>query len=240
MKNKYSPWLLAFSAVALLELFAELTLNDRLVWLTKPLLMPFLAIWLFRETRGKRRFLHHSVLAGLLFATLGDILLLFSGGEFGALFFLLGLGAFLCTHLCYQGGFLSAVSWNKGLLYRQPLFILPFALFLGSFLTWLWPGIPTGMRWPVAAYGLAITCMALSVLNLYRRVPGPVFTMLLCGALLFMLSDCLIAVHKFGQALAGSRILIMLTYIVGQWLLVRGVVAGAAFSKDGDPAPRPV
>jgi len=225
MNIKISPWLTAYFLIALVEIGAEITATEWLVWCTKPLLMPLLALWLYLETKGRSRFLYQAMLTGLGFSLLGDVFLMFSGSRYGQLFFLMGLGAFLCTHLFYMGGFFKETNLKNGLLRKQPLLIAPFALFLLFFMNWLWPDIPAGMKLPVAAYGVAISVMALSVVNSRNHFPGPIFTQLLAGALLFMLSDCLIAANKFGHPFPGARISIMATYIAGQLLLVRGVIA---------------
>lgn len=222
MERKSFIWLGVFMLLAVLELLGEILGERNMVLYTKPLLMPVLVIWLLQRTFGVRRFLRHTVQAGLLFAMLGDIFLMFAEGAYGDLFFIVGLGAFLCTHLCYIGGFLSEVNLNKGYLREQTLWVLPFVLFLLGFLYWLWPNIPEGMQQPVAVYAFVITAMALSVLNMRGRISNDLFTGLLTGALLFMLSDCLIAILKFGHPFPGARVAIMVSYILGQWLIVRG------------------
>lgn len=223
MERNTLVWLGVFAALALLEMSGEALQNSTLIFMSKPLLMPLLIVWLIRRTPGVQRFFRNTFIAGLISATAGDILLMFTGGEYDALFFLLGLGAFLGTHLCYLGGFFSEVSLKNGYLARQPLWIVPFALFLAGFLYWLWPDVPEGLRQPVALYAVVISTMVLSVVNMYGRLWPEVFHGLLFGALLFLLSDCLIALHKFGHPFPGSRVAIMATYLTGQWLIVRGV-----------------
>lgn len=218
MKN---IWLPVFIAVSLLNLVGVATGNDTIVFFSKPLLMPSLALWLAAETRGgPPRFLKRMVFAGLTFATLGDVLMMFSEQQ---LFFMLGLIAFLFTHLSYIGGFSSIRNLDKGALRAQPLWLLPFLVFLTGLLWWLWPGIPAAMQIPVAIYACVITAMALSVANLAGHVPAVLLRNMLTGAILFMLSDTLIAVHRFGNALPSPGVSIMLTYLVGQFLIVRGV-----------------
>jgi len=223
MERKTSLWLGAFVLLALLELAGEALDNRLLILYSKPLLMPVLALWFVRRTPGIRRFLRYTVLAGLLFATLGDIFMMFAGGEYDALFFLLGLGAFLVTQACYVGGFLSEVNLRNGYLRKQPYWAAPFVLFLLSFLAWLWPGIPEGLQLPVAVYGTIITAMALGAMNWRGFVHPAIFIPLMAGALLFMVSDCLIAVARFGHPFSGSRVAVMATYLAGQWLIVRAV-----------------
>ncbi len=209
--------------LAFTEITAEALDYRTLILFAKPLLMPVLALWLIWRTPGIRRFFRQTFLAGLVFATLGDVLMMFSGGQYNTLFFLLGLGAFLGTHICYLGGFLSEVNWRNGYLRKMPVWIVPFLLFVLALLYWLWPGIPVGMRLPVAVYALVISAMALSALNLRGIVTARMLASVLAGALLFMCSDTLIAVMKFGHPFPGARLTIMSTYLIGQWLIIRGV-----------------
>jgi len=223
MERNTTLWIGAYALLAVLELTGEFLDNRSLILYTKPFLMPVLAIWMVRRTPGIRRFLRQTVLAGLLFATLGDVFLMFAGGEYDALFFLLGLGAFLTTQACYLGGYLSEVNLRTGYLRKQPWLVAVFVLFLSGFLVWLWSGIPEGLRLPVAVYGTIITAMALGALNWRGQVQPGIFVSLIAGALLFMLSDCLIAAARFGHPFAVSRIAVMATYLLGQWLIVRAV-----------------
>lgn len=222
MEKNSLVWLGLFISVAIAELSAEAIGSSTLVFCTKPLLMPVLAMWLARNTPGIRRFLRNTLFAGLIFSTAGDVLMMLATGDYATIFFLMGVGAFLCTHLCYIGGFISEVRLERGFLSRRPLGILPFLLFLVGFLYWLWPGIPEGMQLPVAVYAAVLSAMTLSVLNMRQHVAQDVLQPMLAGALLFMLSDCLIAVLKFGQHFPAGHIAVMVTYILGQWLIIRG------------------
>jgi uncharacterized membrane protein YhhN len=186
--------------------------------------MPLLAVWFYYQTIGHHPFLRKAILSGLGFATLGDLLLMFTGRAGGEVFFLGGLVAFLMTHLFYIGGFFSHKSFRSGIVGRNPLWILPFLIYLAGFLWWLWPGLSGLMHWPVAIYAGVIMVMALSVLNTWGYEPAGIFRWLMAGAILFVLSDSLLAVSKFHEPFAGDRVLIMATYIVGQWMLVKGTV----------------
>lgn len=222
MERQGILWLGAFALLAVVELTGEVLDHRTLILFSKPLLMPLLIAWFVHRTPGVRRLFKGSVIFGLVFATLGDIFLMFAGGEYDAFFFLLGLGAFLITQACYLGAFLSEVNLRNGYLRKQPYWSAPFLLFLLSLLAWLWPGIPEGLRQPVAVYGTVITAMTLGALNLRGQVHRDVFQSILVGALLFLLSDTLIAASRFGHPFPGSRVAIMATYILGQWLIVRG------------------
>jgi uncharacterized membrane protein YhhN len=217
---KKSP-LIVFCVLALLHLLGVFLVNETLMFSTKPLLMPSLAVWLIFGTSGgdKYSYLRRMVLGALLFSTLGDMLLMFSGG----IFFLLGLGAFLLAHVCYVAAFLSISSVQNGFLRQNLWWVIPFLVFPILLLSFLWEGIPIAMRLPVSVYAGVISLMALSVVNLKGNLATATFWTLLAGAVWFLISDSLIAIGKFGQAFEGVRLAVMGTYILGQYLLVRGV-----------------
>lgn len=218
MKNS---WLAPFVLASLVQIIGLLSGNETLSSISKPLLMPFLALWLLQETPGLSVPLKKAWLLGLLFSTLGDILLMSQG----SLFFLLGLSAFLLAHLAYIGALIYGLPKRRGLLVKNPVWLLPFLLYPLLLLNWLWLEIPAEMRIPVAVYAVVITVMATSVANLHGCIPRQTFWVMMIGALLFVLSDSLIAINKFGYPFSGARLAVMTTYIAGQWLLVKGVRA---------------
>ena len=233
--NPSRLFLIAFAMDALALMTGEVLFNKTLILCTKPLLMPLLGAWLWSVTRNNLQTgLRPAWLAGLAFSTLGDTLLMFTGKSSGGQFFLMGLGAFLLAHGCYIIGLRSLMRRREGYVRKNPWTILPFALYLFGLLAWIWPDVPVAMRGPVVVYAIVITAMALSVVDvLYGYVAASVFTAMMAGAGLFVLSDSLIAVSKFGHPFAGSRVAIMATYIVGQWLLAKGVTNMiSAGSKD--------
>ena len=219
MKN---IWKSIFIIVSVIQLAALIFHLPTLVFATKPLLMPALAAWLLSETKPGR-FLRGAWLTGLAFSTMGDILLMIKAEGKGEIFFILGLGAFLLAHVFYIGGLMFLLKGKSGFLRQNPLWAIPFVLYVLALLGWLWPGIPEGLHLPVVAYGMVITTMALSVMQLRTHIPPAVFTIMMLGAVMFVLSDSLLAIGKFGQINTGS-ISIMTTYIIGQALLAQGVM----------------
>ena len=88
--------------------------------------------------------------------------------------------------------------------------------FLGL-IGWCLPGAGA-LAPPVIGYGAALTTMAL-------LAPGVSTTAGLGGAI-FMVSDGLIALHAFaGVTLPAHDFWVMLTYLVGQGLIVAAVIA---------------
>ena len=94
----------------------------------------------------------------------------------------------------------------------------------------LWPGLGP-MKVPVIVYTIVILAMALSAL--YRNAEGA--SLVLIGAILFVSSDSLLALNKFGEPFPGARFWTMSTYILAQFLITTGMIN--YFNKtDEEPA----
>jgi uncharacterized membrane protein YhhN len=227
MLKRTDWWQTAFWIVAAVEILGEITHFREVVYASKPLMMPLLALWFARETADENfhKKARTFIIVGLLLSALGDTLLMLDRDFEGANFFLFGLASFLCAHICYATAFFSMASIRSGFLSRKLLFVLPFVAYLGLFLNLLWPGIPEGMKAPVAVYGFVISIMALAAVNLRDDVPTRGYRTVVAGALLFLLSDSLIGIARFVQPFPFAGIAIMVTYILGQYGIARGVKA---------------
>jgi uncharacterized membrane protein YhhN len=203
------------------------------IFLTKPLLLTTLSLWFYLSIKDRFDAFSRWMLAGFVFSIGGDTLLMFVEGG-GEHFFLLGLGSFLAAHLCYISAFLKYPGWKDGRVNRKPLLLLPLLIFLVVFSWFLWNDLPAAFKVPVLVYSSVITGMATAAMNMGGRVSAKVARLLLAGALLFVLSDSLIALNKFkGEMLVipQVRVLIMATYLAGQFLLAKGGVAAHEGAK---------
>jgi uncharacterized membrane protein YhhN len=59
-------------------------------------------------------------------------------------------------------------------------------------------------------------------MNRYGKVSAPSYVWILMGAVLFVASDSILAINKFHHSIEYSRYLIMLTYMLAQYSIVRG------------------
>lgn len=220
--------LLFFLLLSLGNIYGEYSRSEVLIFATKPLLLTMLSLWFYLEMRPLREQFPRFVLAGLIFSIGGDVLLmLVENGPKDDNFFILGLGSFLLAQLSYMIGFFSYPGARQGLIARSPWRAWPFALYLAGILGALWPGIPEPMRAPVAVYACAIVGMAVAAFNLRGRLSREVFLGLMAGILLFILSDSLIALNKFRTdaiTIPYARLLVMSTYLLGQYLIARNAV----------------
>ncbi|MFI6340035.1 lysoplasmalogenase [Streptomyces sp. NPDC050535] len=193
--------LVSFGAAAAVDLVSVAAGFDPGHTLAKPLLMPLLAAHV--AACGGPRLL----VAALLFGWGGDTLLLSDADPA----FLAGMASFAAGHACYLALFARAPRA------RGTWLVAAYAVALIATVALLWPGLPAGLRVPVAGYSLLLTAMAYGATRL-----GPVGGL---GGALFMLSDTLIAtgVADWPQ-LPRPDFWIMLTYIAAQFLLVKGVL----------------
>ena len=161
------------------------------------------------------------LMIGMVFAIVGDSCLMIREVDL----FAAGLGAFLIMQLCYSRAFwLSGVSLTA----RRAVWLTAaaFAVYDGIYLTLLRPVFVqnpalTGLWWPVVGY---MVCLSLMGTLAIRRGKTPGYGWVAAGALLFILSDSLIAIDKFLTPIAGATWLIMSTYAATQYLIVLGMI----------------
>ena len=219
MNNKTILFL--FIIDALLNIVAVLIGSDLLNYITKPLLMVLLGWYLSVSVR--RTPFMKLMLLGLLFSIGGDTALMFQGK---ATYFIVGLISFLIAHVYYIIGMHRFQNFKSGLLFRNWLLGLPLVIYGLGLVCLLWSGLGD-MKIPVVVYSTVIMLMGLSAVNMFGRTNKKAAQLLFFGALLFILSDSVIAITKFGSEILEipfSSLVIMMTYITGQYLIVKGVI----------------
>ena len=207
-------YFLALSAIHL----TLIQLNPSLTIFTKPLLIPALLWYYIKSEKDPKRLL---VLA-LIACWAGDCLLMFT--ERNANFFLTGLGAFLLGHVLYIFSFRSLSLPRKkpmsNLVYS--LCIIP-VLFAGWLVSSLWDGLGD-FRIPVLCYAAVIVTMFTNAVFRIHRTAEKSFMIVTAGALLFMVSDSILAYNMFGSPVPFSGLFIMSTYLSAQLLIVKGLL----------------
>lgn len=188
--------------------------------ISKGLLMPILITMVI--LKGKECKARFFLIAALACSWAGDLLLL--GDEDS--FFLGGLSAFLVAHIFYIITFRKAREDNHEIpaTSKLPLFYFLFLAIAASIFLSL-RNFLGEMELPVLLYTLVIMVMALQALNRSRKTSGKSFRMVFLGALIFMLSDTLLAWNMFRDELEFGRYLIIGTYALAQWLIVEGILA---------------
>ena len=161
---------------------------------------------------------------GLLLSAGGDVLLDLQDAN--ADLFPLGLGCFLLAHIAYI--FWMRRAFNS--LGHSLLFGLAFTLLPIVMLRVLWFGLPADLRVPVGVYATVIALMG------YQAATAHAPPELLRGALIFLLSDTILAVNEFGprelRTPSVAKLLVMITYYAAQSMLARaGHIAASQISQ---------
>jgi uncharacterized membrane protein YhhN len=208
-----------FITIVIADLVAVSMASKPLEYVFKPAIMLGLGIYFYQQTAGttdtKQR---NRVLLGVFFSFLGDVFLMVSGG------FIFGLAAFLIAHIFYISAFYLN---NDGFITQKKDRWAAIAGILAYgvvFLSSVLPKVDSALVIPVAAYGLTILTMLLMALNRWKSVSQETFQWVLLGAILFVISDSVLAINKFVQPVPMSGIAIMLTYAAGQFFIVNGVL----------------
>ena len=215
MKRIVFILLFIYGIIAATDIFFTISGNDLLRHFTKPLLMPLLILSVFSET-GLRSANTKIFAAALLFSWLGDIALL------GEAYFILGLVAFLIAHICYLV-FMLKIKGAKGLLQFQPLFGLPVLIYL-VILLFVLNDYLDQLKIPVFIYGIIICSVWLYSLNLFWKTDKKIAALFCFGSSQFVMSDSLLAIHKFIYPFEILPPLVMLTYCSTQFLLTLGAM----------------
>lgn len=216
MKNNlFLKIYIGLSIIYLLILFFG---YENLDFYLKPVLIPLLGLGVYFHSKFPSK---NILLGALLFSWIGDVVLLFEG--IGEIYFILGLVAFLISHIIYCVVFnkqIKTIRINKAFLFSGSIVIL---IYLIGMLSALLPTLGD-LKIPVIVYASVISLMlffAFSGLLTWEK-PGNQFVFI--GAVVFILSDSILAVDKFYNPIQKSSVFIMSTYLVAQYLIVTGIL----------------
>ena len=192
-----------------------------LEYIIKPWLLIWIAVYYYVNSRKSRKDLF--VYMAFIFSWIGDMFLMLAHKN--GMYFYIGVGAFFFAQLSYIKVFAGSIkSNNKGFLMKQPAWLLPFALYLGSILYLIIGGMKGVMIPVIIIYSLSLISMSVLALNRKSLVNEKSFLTVFTGSVLFVLSDSMIAIGKFYSDFSQSSFLIMLTYFSAQYLIMLGLI----------------
>lgn len=180
----------------------------------KALIIPWLIIIFILNLKPLANRLNILMLAGLLFSWAGDIVLQFS--------FVPGLAFFLMAHVMYLSAFFLTPGGN--IIFTSRFYLLIPILLFGAVLVYYLYGDLGDMRLPVMIYAIVILTMLTGAINRLLKVNRISYSLVLAGAILFVLSDSAIAVNKFSWDFNYSGVVIMSTYLAAQYLITLGYI----------------
>jgi uncharacterized membrane protein YhhN len=215
MKN--TLLLKSYIALSVIYLLIILLGHESIAWYIKPFLIPFLLLGVyFHSDFPSKKFL----LTALTFSWFGDIILLFADRD--EMYFIIGLIAFLLSHITYILLFNKQIkpknTKNKAVFWMGVTAII---MYLIVMIAMLLPSLGD-LTIPVFVYALVISTMLLFAFKGFLIWKTPANWYILTGAVIFVSSDSILAFNKFYKPLVLSSFLIMLTYLVAQYLIVSG------------------
>lgn len=152
------------------------------------------------------------LMVALALSALGDFFLALKDQE---RFFVPGLGAFLAAHVAYLIAFLPRVSAPGAV--ALVVIALAFAA-AATLILRLAPKLGS-LRIPVFAYFTVIMAMVAAALSIREAA-----SILGAGAVIFALSDSLIAVRKFKGPIPYNNEAVWITYIAAQFMISAGLL----------------
>lgn len=217
MKNKlYLSIYLVISAIYLLITAFN---QEEMVRVVKPFLLPILLVAVYHtENFSTKKIL----LTALTFSWIGDVILLFA--DRGEIYFILGLVAFLLSHIFY------IVLFNKQTISKTISNKLSFGagiglivIYFSMMITTLGPKLGS-LTVPVVIYAIVISTMLYFALKGSFQWEAIPYHSVLIGAVLFISSDSILAFNKFYKPIPAASLLIMVTYLLAQYGIVKGIL----------------
>ena len=153
------------------------------------------------------------ILLGLLFSLLGDVFLIYPKQHFTK-----GLIAFLIGHIFYIVAFIVSTGFHYTEWIYIPIVVVGI-IYLKNILPY------SGKKTiPIIIYIFIIAIMgwlALERLNSLQTIGALLSAM---GAVLFMISDSILALNKFRKQFQSAELIILSTYYTAQWLLALSAI----------------
>jgi uncharacterized membrane protein YhhN len=209
---------------------ANIVLSDANVrvgdWITKPLLMPTLAVFVVLTARALGATGLRAPLVGILFGGAGDAALIGHGT-----WFQVGMGCFAVGHI----GYLVSAFQRGARRRRDVRFVAAYAVVWIGLVLATWNGLGA-LRIPVVIYGALLMTMAMFTSTLGRWTA--------IGAALFVVSDGTLALDIAKvSAIPHLWFVIMPTYVLAQlflafrWSGLAVTAVTAAPATEPTPAP---
>ena len=188
---------------------------------TKPGTLISLIIWSFQISHWQGKIIWFGL--ALVFSLAGDIFLMLPPR-----FFLAGLAAFLSAHVLYIVGLNPVLpALNLPILLTALIILIYDFFWIRKFYSRLKKKAYSRLfRIPTVIYSLVISLMLFSaIITLFRPDwTHPAAYLAASGGALFICSDTILAYNRFFYEIKKGNFWIMLTYHLGQILLVSGAI----------------
>ncbi len=153
------------------------------------------------------------IVTGLIFSLIGDIFLIFPEKHFKN-----GLIVFLVGHICYITAFVISTGFHLTYWLFIPVVIV------GSIYLQLILPYSGKMKLPIIIYITMVMIMVWMAVERFHSDPTLRTILPTIGAILFMISDAVLALNKFRKPFYYAELIILTTYFTAQWFLAVSVI----------------
>jgi uncharacterized membrane protein YhhN len=212
MKRAHIILTLLAAGSAILFIWAEYNGSPVQIYIFKPLTMVFIILIAVLKTKTSPAFYAFAIIVGLVCSMAGDIFLMLPSDQF-----ILGLVSFLIAHLFY----ISAFTYRSKIRHA-PWALIPFVIYGILIYVILFPYLGA-MKLPVAAYIVVILVMGWRAWERWSQTAEKSALLAFIGAVLFIISDSVLALNRFREPFAVARALNLSTYFAAQWLIASSI-----------------
>lgn len=205
--------LFTFILVSVLDLIGIIFTIESLLYIFKPFIMLAL-LFLYTSSVSDTNKWYSTA---LIFSFFGDVFLMYSG----QLPFKIGLISFFVAHILFIRIVMHRIKKVSFLSVLTA--IIPFAVFLLLLIYTIKDSLGELLAL-VMIYGFTISIFGVVSLINYLETKSTKSIWMLIGAIVFMISDALLAINKFYLPKEFFDIFIMGTYIIAQYLIYRSMV----------------
>lgn len=231
----------AILLVSVIEIYAEFIHNSKLVFFTKPLVLPLIAFYFFSSVKGSLNTVHKLMLAAFLFSWFGDIFLMLTpetaddkaimGISKNKNYFLGGLSSFLVTQILFITSYRKSIDNQASANSLKKFYYLPFFIFWIVMLAVILPPLQSNVEKqaatiPVIIYSGMLVSMAATALSRFGKTNAQSFWLTFIGACVFLISDSLIAINflALSEPSYYAGFAIFSTYAIAEYLIANGVL----------------
>ncbi len=212
--------LLIFAFALLIECLAIVFNLTAVQYVSKPSLMLILGCYFAANSRrlGRQKSL---IIAALVFSWIGDVVLL-AEKKFAWLF-VIGLASFLIAHIFYVVYFWQIRKINSVGVKIKLFPVIAVLAYSLTFYFFLLPNVGT-LKIPILFYTVIISLMLIASFQAFDLSTQSFGRICVAGALLFTLSDSILAYNRFVSPIPFGGAFVMLTYALGQLLIAEGAL----------------
>ena len=210
-------FLAVFIIATAIHLYASLKQDKKMRIMTKPFILLALLGFYVLAARVPSTF----IILALIFSWLGDVLLMPKGVKW----FTAGGIAFMISHVFFILGYLKDVNFAAIPVWL----VILLAVFFVSVVTYIFsklkPHLPKALFYPMFLYLLINGAMNCFAIFRWVSVPSAATLTTAIGAALFFISDSSLFFVRFNkESRMKTHFLVMLTYSIGELLIVLGLL----------------